>query len=281
MIKKVISFGFFMILIISTHAPAMRCTRISRVQNNQVPLRREHRSFSYHPLVQIPFIPREGIDVVVPASAAMATGVRIKQMSDERRTMLAERNKIMFDLACKGKINFMAQWFKNDDEIEKSLVINQVDEDGRSLLIKAAQITHLNFMGLLLALDAYVVISDKEGTTALNANVRRLTPYLVERLLEKGAYVDAQDSDGNTALHDLSKKHNPKSMMEWSPSGENLNLCQSYHRKSAEHLLAYGANCDLKNDFGDTPYSLAEETKNTKILTMFDQHRKLQNKPVS
>lgn len=281
MIKRMAAIIFLLIIMIPTALCPMRCTRLNRVRDNQVPLRREHRSFTYHPPAEIPFIPQERISVTVPASVARPTQARIEQMSDERKIMLVEKNKRIFDSACEGKINVMANWFKNSDAIEKSLILNQVDQDGRSLLIKSAQIAHLNFMALLLAFDAYAVISDKNGTTALNANARRLTPYLVERLLEKGAYVDAQDSDGNTALHTLSIKHNPKSMMEWSPAGENLNLCQSYHKESAKHLLAYGADIDLQNDFGDTPYMLAKVTNNTKILRMFDAQRTLQNKPVS
>ncbi len=267
--KKILSFIVVVTGMAVSCACAMRAPA-TRIAHNQVPLRLEHRSAQYHPAARIPFIPYRNIDVVVPWRVADVTRNRIKLMVEDRRSLLAERNAQMFDLACKGKINVLAQWFKNDDPLEKSLVLNQVDAEGRSLLIKAAQIAHLNFMALLLALDAYAVTSDHEGNTALNANPRRLTPYLVERLLEKGACVDAQDAHGNTALHLLAIKHNPKSMSEWSPAGENLSLCQSYHRQSVKHLLAYGANVHLKNDFGDTPYELAKATHNTKILSMFD-----------
>lgn len=267
-----------LVIITPTVSCPMRGTRLNRVRHNQVPLCRKYRSFTHHPPVEIPFISHERISVTVPTSIAQPTRVRIEQMSDERKMMLVEQNKRMFDSACKGKINVMANWFKNSDAIERSLVINQIDQDGRSLLIKAAQIAHLNFMGLLLALDAYAVISDKECITALNANARKLTPYLVERLLEKGSYVDAQDSNGNTALHQLALKYDPKSMEQWSPAGENLSLCQSYHRKSVEHLLVYGANFDLNNDFGETPYKIAQDTQNVKILRMFDAQRKVRDK---
>lgn len=275
--KRVFIFSIVSLIVPNAYAMRVSATRIA---HNQVPLRAYQRSPLYHPPVKIPLIPERAIDVVVPHSVVLATQKRIRQMNDERRLALVERNRSLFDLACKGKLNIVARWFKNDDWIEKSLVLNQVDQDGRSMLIKAAHIAHLNLMGLLLSFDAYAVISDNEGTTALNADPRRLTPHLVERLLEKGAYVDAQDIHGNTALHLLAIKHNPRSMTEWSPVGENLSLCQSYHRQSAKHLLAYGADVSKKNDFGDTPYELAKITNNTKILKMFDEHLALQNKPI-
>lgn len=275
--KRVILFSIVSLIVPNAYAMRVSPTRIA---HNQVPLRAYQCSPLYHPPVKIPLIPERAIDVVVPHSVILATQKRIRQMNEERRLALVERNRSLFDLACKGKLNIVARWFKNDDWIEKSLVLNQVDQDGRSMLIKAAQIAHLNLMGLLLSFDAYAVICDNEGTTALNADPRRLTPYLVERLLEKGAYVDAQDSNGNTALHLLAIKHNPRDMTQWSPVGENLSLCQSYHRQSAKHLLDYGADIHKQNDFGDTPYTLAKVTNNTKMLKMFDAQCAREDKPL-
>lgn len=260
----------------------MRATRIRRVSHSHVSLpHAQYRCNSQRP-VPIPFIPQKGIQVIIPEIEARSTRAYIEQMTHEEKERLQTINDMMFDNVCRGIANSMSlERFEKYESIEKSLVVNQVNLSKRSLLIQAAQISHLNFMGFLLELRAFAGIIDADSTTALNANPRKLTPYLVGRLLENGAPVNAPDEDGNTALHQLSIKHNPRSMVEWSPVGENLELCQSYHRKSVEYLLAYGANMDFKNKEGQTPYDLAQQTKNTKIVRLFDAHRALQNKPVS
>jgi ankyrin repeat protein len=113
--------------------------------------------------------------------------------------------------------------------------VNLADAGGKTPLHRAVMQSQETFVRTLLKLGADPNLKDETGKTPLHV-VATAQPDLVDILVKANANANAQDKDGNTPLH--------------------LFLARPV---MVEHLLKNGADPNLKNDFGVSPYMMMLE----------------------
>jgi ankyrin repeat protein len=84
--------------------------------------------------------------------------------------------------------------------LEDESMLNQLDGNGRTLLMNAAYQGNSNFVNMLVSRGADLEVIDKNGQTALNLAARQGNADIVAVLLRSCANVDHTDNDGWTAL---------------------------------------------------------------------------------
>ena len=89
---------------------------------------------------------------------------------------------------------------KVEDAVTKGADVNAKDNEGRTVLMQAAQNGHTRTAEVLLKHGANVNAKDNNGKTALMRAVFSGRTRTAEILLKHGADVNAKDNDGWTAL---------------------------------------------------------------------------------
>lgn len=130
-------------------------------------------------------------------------------------------------------------------------VVTLRDKLGRTLLMEAAIFKREDIAKLLIENGGEINAQDKKGWTALHFAVQSYLPNLVKLLIDKGAHIDPQDDYGNTPLF--------KAVIQSAGRGEIIRL-----------LLTAGANRNLANKSGNSPYKLAQEITNFDLKQFFE-----------
>ena len=128
---------------------------------------------------------------------------------------------------------------------------NCADSEGRTCLMQGAIDKNYELCKLLISNGADVNIKDKYSWTALHFACQGFQTDIVRLLLENGADVDPQNNFGNT------------------PLGISLISCRG-DVSLAKLLLKHGANKDIVNYSGISPFELAKTVANYNLLQAFE-----------
>ena len=133
--------------------------------------------------------------------------------------------------------------------------VNTRNNEDETPLINAAAAGRLEIAAMLLAAGAKVNAHGPNGMTALMFAVLVGSPEMVSLLLRNGADIDARDHGGNTALICAS---GPFSMTRETDDGASRTMRSlSGNPEIVRLLISAGADVNMKNDAGYTPWSLA------------------------
>lgn len=223
------------------------------------------RSMTYeidHEIVTFKVVPPFHLKVKVDAALA--------SMNNDDKRYFKELNASIKEHAFDGENDQSRKLLKDKTPVERSLILDQVDMlRKRSLLIKAANIGHLTFMDFLLHHGANAAIADTHGETALTINPLRLTPEIVEQLLDKGASCTVQDNLKRNVLHYLAMNPEGFPLHKMSLSGENYAVFHETNGKVARRLIPEGANMYTLDVYNKTPIDIALETEHIEVLKAF------------
>lgn len=148
--------------------------------------------------------------------------------------------------------------FRNDiDGLAKAIAespegIDERDQDLRTPLMHAAIDSNESAAQVLIQGGAAVNATDKMGFSALSYASQSYSPNIVAMLLSNGAKVDNVDEHGNTPLF--------RAVFNSKGRPEVIRL-----------LLEAGADKNLKNKHGVSPYELAGSIANFDINTFFNE----------
>lgn len=164
---------------------------------------------------------------------------------------------VKLDKATKQNVMRILSCVYNNDKITldkllaEGIDINISDADGRTALFYATSEGNHEYVKLLLEKGANVYCKDNSGYTPLHFASQNFYVAIAKILIEYGAVIDALDVNGNSPLSDA--------VFYSEGRGELINL-----------LLSLGADRDLKNNYGVSPYELAESIANYEIKKFFD-----------
>jgi len=128
--------------------------------------------------------------------------------------------------------------------------VNATDDAGRTALICAVMEGKESIVEFLLKNNCNLDIQDNQGYSALHFAAQDYRVAIAKMLLDAGASVDLQDSYGDTPLW--------RATFESHGRGEMIVL-----------LLAGGADKNLQNHSGKSPYDLARTMTNYDIQQFF------------
>lgn len=151
-----------------------------------------------------------------------------------------------FNIIRSGDINKVKESLESDKNI-----INAKDKQGRSPLMEAILCKKENIVKYLIESGANINEQDNNGWCALHFAAQEFLIATTQLLLEKEAKIDLQDSNGNSPLL--------RSLFSSQGRGDIITL-----------LLSAGANKDLKNHSGVSPYALANQVTNFNLLQYFE-----------
>lgn len=147
-----------------------------------------------------------------------------------KRTLLA---------AEKGRLMELLYYLRLDRNL-----VNYTDSDGYTPLHRASYSGNKDCVNYLLKYGANIEAKTGEGWTPLHCAVRWNNVEVADYLIRKGANVNAASSGGNTPLHIVVS-----------------NGCYSITCDIIQLLLFHpDCNYELKNDSGDTAYSIAKRS---------------------
>lgn len=152
--------------------------------------------------------------------------------------------KAIFKEVFKGNIDSLTKVL---DSVED---INVKDESGRTPLIQAIIDNKVEIASLLINRGADVNIQDSKGYTALHYASQNYSLECCKLLLGNNASVDIVDEHGNTPLF--------RATFNSRGRGEVIEL-----------LIQYGANKDMKNKYGVSPFELANTIANFDVKQFF------------
>lgn len=128
--------------------------------------------------------------------------------------------------------------------------VNVQDREECTPLMRASLLGYTDLVDLLLHSGANTAIHDKLGKTALHYAAQEYHADVAHKLLEAGSSVDSQDTHGNTPLGNA--------VFYSQGRGAMISL-----------LRQYGANENLANRHGVTPFGLARTIANYDVLQHF------------
>ncbi|HTK03734.1 MAG TPA: ankyrin repeat domain-containing protein [Alphaproteobacteria bacterium] len=135
--------------------------------------------------------------------------------------------------------------------LKKGADVNSRDKLGRTLLINSVIEHNLQMVTLLLEKGADVNAKDKNGFTALHFAAQEYLPDIAKLLINSSSEIDSQNVYGNTPLF---------TAVSWSRGrGDLIKL-----------LLLHGADRNLKNFHGVSPFSLAQSIANYDVKRYFE-----------
>jgi len=144
-----------------------------------------------------------------------------------------------------------------DDDISKikelltsGVDINIKDKNGRTPLINSIIEKKIEVIKLLINNNSDINVQDNDGLSALHFAVRCKLLNICELLIKNNAFVDIQDNHGNTPLSDA--------VFNFEGKGDYIKL-----------LSSSGADKYLKNKYGVTPYEIAEDNEDERIIKFF------------
>ena len=123
-------------------------------------------------------------------------------------------------------------------------LLNQVDGNGRTLLMNASYQGNLPLVMMLVSHQAEPEISDKNGQTALNLAARQGYVEIVDILLKHGAKVDHVDVDGWSALRSAAWGGHSEVVGLLLDAGANVDLADSDQR-TALRAAAWGGHEEI------------------------------------
>ena len=126
-----------------------------------------------------------------------------------------------------------------------------IDKEGRNLLYYALIADSMDIFEYLLKKGVNVKNIDQNGWTILHHAVQNNLLSFCELIIKKKIDIDAVDNHGNSALW--------RAVFTSKGNGEIIKL-----------LLKNGANPKLANDYGVSPYALAEKIANYDIKIFFN-----------
>jgi len=122
--------------------------------------------------------------------------------------------------------------------------VNARDSDGRTILMKAANLGHDDACQLLIRRNAGVNKQDNNGCTALMATAKNGHDSLCELLIQHGAQIDTKNNDGYTAL---------------------MLAAQGGHVSTIKLIIDHGAQIDTQSNDGQTALFLATRSGHASI----------------
>lgn len=128
---------------------------------------------------------------------------------------------------------------------------DNIDKDGKSLLIYAVIAGDLKIVDELLNLELNPNIKDKLGWTSLHYACQQYFPDIVETLLRHKVDIEAKDNFGNTPLW--------RATFSSKGRGEIIKI-----------LIAHGANINNKNNSNISPLELANTISNYNVKMFFE-----------
>ncbi len=155
--------------------------------------------------------------------------------------------------------------------IAKGADVNAKDEDGHTLLHRAAVGGDKNMAELLIARGSDVDAKTKHGETSLHWAAQQGDIVFVKLLIAKGADVNATNNNGLMSLHWVAGRGDKAVAKLLIAKGADVNAkakdgdtplyATAYvgHTDMAELLIAKGANVNVKNEDGRTPLHRAVE----------------------
>lgn len=208
--------------------------------------------------------------VVPPVHLKVKVDAALASMNNDDKRYFKELNESIKAHAFDGENDKSRKLLKDKTAVERSLILDQVDMlRRRSLLIKAANIGYLTFMNFLLHHGANAAIRDTDGDTALSINSLRLTPEIVDQLLDRGASCTAHDNLKRTVLHYLAMNPAALPLYSGTSAGENYSVFQETNGKVARKLIPEGANMYALDIFDYSPVDYGLQTKHIEVLKAF------------
>lgn len=125
--------------------------------------------------------------------------------------------------------------------------VEELDKDGRTPLLHATIDNRIDIVRVLLESGANVNIQDKFGYSPLHYAAQNYYVELVRLLINFNAQVDSKDIHGNTPLF--------KAVFNSKGQGEAIKI-----------LIEHGADKELTNNHGVSPYQLAKTIANYNIV---------------
>jgi len=159
-----------------------------------------------------------------------------------------KKNKIVEDLAlklhCSEKLMPSPDDVIYDDEILKDIEpisdLEQVDRDGRTLLINAAAYERVSIVQYLIGRGADVTAQDKMGFSSLHFAVQNANIELIKILLDAGADINQKNKFGNPPLMVANPVTHPEELYKLLLScGADPNLQNNYGRSAKDLCGAY------------------------------------------
>mgnify|MGYP000241026532 CR=1 FL=1 len=135
--------------------------------------------------------------------------------------------------------------------LDSGIDINIEDKDGRTPLIYGTIENNDELVRILIEKGSNVNKQDSNGLAPLHFAVQKYNIAIANILIENVAQIDIQDSNGNTPLSDA--------VFYSEGRGEIITL-----------LLSKGANKDLKNNYGVSPFELSKTIANYNVAQFFE-----------
>ncbi|XP_041482165.1 acyl-CoA-binding domain-containing protein 6-like [Lytechinus variegatus] len=134
-------------------------------------------------------------------SVSKGLGVGVSTMLAEEEAELSDQEKSIFDWCKEGAEEQVRLLLSREDSS-----INQVDEDGLTLLHWACDRGHLEVVTLLLERKVNVNAPDPDGQTPLHYACTCEHLPIIEALVKHGGSVNTKDADGNVPADNTYRK---------------------------------------------------------------------------
>lgn len=163
--------------------------------------------------------------------------------------------------------------------------VEEVDDDGMTLLHEASRCCHDAVVAVLLAAGADVHSADNEGWTPLHFAIANGNTTVVKRLIEAGADVlRSAQRTGSTPLRFAVTFGHDAVVAVLLAAGADVNTVDDFgwtplHRASfrgndaiVARLLAAGADAEAENNNDETPLSLTKNSPREAVVSRLTRH---------
>jgi uncharacterized protein len=134
--------------------------------------------------------------------------------------------------------------------LEKGANPNALDSMGRTALMTSAIAGHIEMVRLLLERGADVNTPNAQGSTALVGAIVNNRPEIFHLLLAKGAAVNIASKSGSPLIF----------------------ACVVGRIEFAKVLLEKGAQVQVKDEFGRTPFGVARKIKDEALVALLESY---------
>ncbi|XP_053348675.1 serine/threonine-protein phosphatase 6 regulatory ankyrin repeat subunit A-like isoform X1 [Clarias gariepinus] len=182
-----------------------------------------------------------------------------------------------------GNVAVLQEMLNNVPSNCLQTAINKQDKTGRSPLLLAAELGHMEVVRLLLERNARVDVFDEEGKSALHLAAQQGHEDIADILLSYKAFVNAKTKLGLTPLH-LSAQTGSSHLVQLLIKAHKAPIdALTLSKQTPLHLAAISGNLDIcenlfsidtitaKDIHGQTPLHLAAENDHSDIVKLFLQ----------